>query len=46
MIFNTWTFAIFATLAISIYWLAIPQRWKPHYIVVTGCIFYVWSVPA
>jgi len=46
MIFNTWTFAIFATLVISIYWLAIPQRWKPQYIVVTGCIFYVWSVPA
>jgi len=46
VIFNTWTFAIFATVTLSLYWFAIPQRWKPQYIVVTGCIFYAWSVPA
>ena len=46
MIFNTWTFGIFASVTLSIYWLVIPQRWKPQYVVVTGCIFYAWAVPA
>ena len=46
MIFNTWMFAVFAVITLVIYWLAVPQRFKPHYIVVAGCIFYVYSVPA
>jgi alginate O-acetyltransferase complex protein AlgI len=46
VIFNTWTFAVFALVTLVIYWLVVPQRFKPHYIVVAGCIFYVSSVPA
>jgi alginate O-acetyltransferase complex protein AlgI len=46
MIFNTWTFAVFAVVVLVIYWLAVPQRFKPYYIVVAGCVFYTYSVPA
>ncbi|HEY5096205.1 MAG TPA: MBOAT family O-acyltransferase [Candidatus Eremiobacteraceae bacterium] len=46
MIFNTWTFAVFAVVVLVIYWLAVPQRFKPYYIVVAGCVFYASSVPA
>jgi len=46
VIFNTWSFAIFGSLAWIIYWTAIPQRYKPHYLVVAGAVFYVFSVPA
>jgi len=45
MIFNTWVFAVFAIVSLCGYWVAVPQRWKPHYIVAIGCIFYAWSVP-
>jgi alginate O-acetyltransferase complex protein AlgI len=46
MIFNTWTFAVFGVLVIATYWGLVPQRWKPHFIVLTGSIFYAYSVPA
>ena len=46
MIFNTWVFAVFAVIALLLYWLGIPAKWKPHCIVATGCIFYAWAVPA
>lgn len=46
MIFNTWTFGVFALITLLVYWLAVPQRFKPYYIVIAGCIFYVYSVPA
>ncbi len=46
MIFNTWTFGCFALIALVIYWGLIPQRYRPHYLVAVGCIFYAWGVPA
>jgi alginate O-acetyltransferase complex protein AlgI len=46
MIFNTWTFAIFAIVTLSIYWSVVPQRIKPYYLIVFGAIFYAFSVPA
>jgi alginate O-acetyltransferase complex protein AlgI len=46
MIFNTWVFLVFATISLTLYWGVIPQKYKPHYLVVIGSIFYVYSVPA
>lgn len=46
MIFNTWTFAVFALLTLAIYWSIVPQRLKPFYLIAVGCIFYAFSVPA
>ena len=46
MIFNTWSFGVFGVLTWTIYWTVIPQRYKPHYLVVAGSIFYLFSVPA
>lgn len=46
MIFNTWTFAAFATIVLALYWGIVPQRYKPHFLVVTSAIFYAFSVPA
>jgi alginate O-acetyltransferase complex protein AlgI len=46
VIFNTWMFAVFAIITLTIYWLFVPQRFRPYYIVVAGCIFYVYYVPA
>ncbi|HEY0394273.1 MAG TPA: MBOAT family O-acyltransferase [Candidatus Elarobacter sp.] len=46
MIFNTWTFGIFALLTLTLYWSAVPQRLKPYYLVVAGTVFYAFSVPA
>jgi len=46
LIFNTWTFAVFAVVTLTVYWSAVPQRLKPCYLIAVGCVFYVWSVPA
>lgn len=46
MIFNTWTFAIFASIVLLIYWTAVPQRFKPYYLIACGTVFYAFSVPA
>jgi alginate O-acetyltransferase complex protein AlgI len=46
MIFNTWTFGLFGIIVLPIYWLLVPQRWRPHYLVVAGSFFYACSVPA
>jgi alginate O-acetyltransferase complex protein AlgI len=46
LIFNTWSFAVFGSLAWIVYWTAIPQRYKPHFLVLAGGIFYAFSVPA
>ncbi len=46
MIFNTWSFAVFGLVAWTIYWTSIPQRYKPHYLIVTGALFYTFSIPA
>ena len=46
MIFNTWTFGVFAIIVLSVYWACIPARFKPIYLVVAGSVFYVFSVPA
>jgi len=46
MIFNTWTFLIFAVPAISAYWLVVPRSAKPYYLVGAGTFFYAYSVPA
>jgi alginate O-acetyltransferase complex protein AlgI len=46
VIFNTWSFAVFGVLTWTIYWTVIPQRYKPHYLVVAGAIFYFFSIPA
>lgn len=46
MIFNTWSFALFAALVIPLYWLLVPQRLKPYYLVAAGTIFYASAVPA
>ncbi len=46
MIFNTWTFACFAIVVVSVYWTAVPARAKPWYLIAAGCAFYAWAVPA
>ncbi len=46
MIFNTWAFAVFALVAFGLYWSVVPQRLKPAYLVVAGCAFYAYAVPA
>ena len=46
MIFNTWAFAAFAVVVLTVYWTAIPQRLKPLYLVAAGCVFYAYAVPA
>ncbi|GAC1408627.1 MAG: MBOAT family protein [Candidatus Velthaea sp.] len=46
MIFNTWTFAVFAVPALIFYWTLVPRLRRPHYLIAIGCIFYAWSVPA
>jgi alginate O-acetyltransferase complex protein AlgI len=46
VIFNTWTFACFATVTVLVYWTLVPLRARPWYLVVAGCIFYAWAVPA
>ncbi len=46
MIFNTWTFALFGPVTLAAYWLVVPKRWKPHYLVLAGALFYAWAVPA
>jgi alginate O-acetyltransferase complex protein AlgI len=45
MIFNTWTFAIFALVTLTVYWTIVPQRLRPFFIVVAGVVFYAFSVP-
>lgn len=46
MIFNTWSFLGFFTATIIIYWCAVPQRFKPYFLVAIGALFYAYSVPA
>jgi len=46
MIFNTWSFGLFAAIVLPLYWSAVPQRWKPHFLIVAGTVFYAFSVPA
>ena len=46
MIFNTWEFALFGAIVLPAYWLFVPQRWKPYYLVAAGTVFYACSVPA
>ncbi|MBD5606760.1 MAG: MBOAT family protein [Candidatus Eremiobacteraeota bacterium] len=46
MIFNTWVFGVFAVVTFVLYWTVVPQRWKPAFLIVTGSIFYAYSVPA
>ncbi len=46
MIFNTWAFGLFAVGAFAIYWSVVPQRLKPAFLVVAGCAFYAYAVPA
>lgn len=46
MIFNTWVFGLFALVSLIVYWGAVPQRFKPHALVILGSIFYLYSVPA
>jgi alginate O-acetyltransferase complex protein AlgI len=45
VIFDTWTFAVFASTALAIYWLAIPKCYKPAYLAFAGCVFYAWALP-
>jgi alginate O-acetyltransferase complex protein AlgI len=45
VIFNTWTFGIFALIVLSIYWM-LPQRFKPWFLIGAGTVFYAFSVPA
>jgi alginate O-acetyltransferase complex protein AlgI len=46
MIFNTWTFALFATVVVLAYWTIVPERFRRAYLVLSGSVFYAWSVPA
>jgi len=46
MIFNTWTFAVFAAVVVCLYGFAVAERWKPHFLIVAGAAFYAWAVPA
>lgn len=46
MIFNTWTFAVFAFVTIAFYWALVPTRLRPYYLILAGTVFYSWAVPA
>lgn len=46
MIFNTWSFAIFGLVTLAVYWALVPPRWRPYYIILAGCVFYAYAVPA
>ena len=46
MIFNTWVFALFGCLVLTVYWTLIPPRGKPLFLVGAGLVFYAYSVPA
>jgi alginate O-acetyltransferase complex protein AlgI len=46
VIFNTWTFACFATVVVAAYWTLVPLRARPWFLVAAGCVFYAWAVPA
>jgi alginate O-acetyltransferase complex protein AlgI len=46
MIFNTWTFAVFAFVTFGLYWTVVPGRAKPLYLCAAGAVFYAYAVPA
>jgi len=46
LIFNTPTFALFAGVTIALYRLALPPHARPLFLIVAGCAFYAWAVPA
>jgi len=46
VIFNTWSFALFACVTLGFYWSVVPQRRKPAFLVAAGVLFYAASVPA
>jgi alginate O-acetyltransferase complex protein AlgI len=46
MIFNTWVFALFGCVVLTLYWTLVPPRTKPLFLIGAGVIFYAYSVPA
>lgn len=46
MIFNTWVFALFGCVVLTVYWTLVPPRAKPLFLICAGIVFYTYSVPA
>ncbi len=46
MIFNTWTFAVFALFVWTLYWAVVPERFRPQALIASGIVFYLFSIPA
>ena len=46
MIFNTWVFALFGCVVLTLYWTIVPPRGKPLFLIGAGLVFYAYSVPA
>lgn len=44
MIFTTWVFALFLLASLVVYW-AVPGAWRKYILILTGCIFYLYSIP-
>lgn len=45
MIFNTWLFGLYAVICLAAYWLVVPSRMRPVFLIVSGLIFYAAAVP-
>lgn len=40
MLFNTLEFVFFLTATVALYWLIVPARYKKHFLIITGGLFY------
>src|ERR1700734_1052370 len=45
MIFNTWAFSVFGTATVLLYWIAVPHKWRPYFLMTAGTAFYAWAIP-
>lgn len=45
MIFNTWTYGLFLTVFVLIYWFCVPVRYRPQALLTAGLIFYTYYYP-
>lgn len=44
MIFTTWVYGIFLLSSLALYWVC-PAGWRKYVLILTGCIFYLYSIP-
>jgi alginate O-acetyltransferase complex protein AlgI len=38
---QSWSFVVFAAMAVLLYWLAIPRRWRPHYLLTVSLGYFL-----